>query len=109
MVQNCVGSPNHLDHILLRILPQDFVECRNVLIERGQQYTNESQMSREKIGQLAARFIRDGVVRVQVILLLILVLTSSLYSSDRFDPWIFSCGTGYLFQGGTRGKAIQVM
>lgn len=39
----------------------DFVECRNKLIERGERYTKQAIKSRQRIGQLADSFIRDGV------------------------------------------------
>jgi len=39
----------------------DFVECKNRLIERGEHFSKKSAMSREKIGQLASTFFRDGI------------------------------------------------
>jgi len=39
----------------------DFEECKKKLIERGEQYSRQSATSREKIGNLASSFIRDGV------------------------------------------------
>lgn len=39
----------------------DFMECKNKLIERGEQYIKQATKSRDKIAQLADSFIRDGV------------------------------------------------
>jgi len=39
----------------------DFVQCKNKLIERGEQYTKQASKSRDKIAQLADSFIRDGM------------------------------------------------
>lgn len=39
----------------------DIVECKKRLIETGESYAKQSVVSRQKIGQLADEFIRDGV------------------------------------------------
>lgn len=38
----------------------DFDECRNMLVDRGKQYVDKAERSKEKIVSLGDRFIRDG-------------------------------------------------
>lgn len=53
---------NYIHFNLFLFFSKDFVECKNRLIERGEHFSKKSAMSREKIGQLASTFFRDGIV-----------------------------------------------
>lgn len=42
---------------------QNFTECKNILVERGNMYLKNVAGARDKIARLGNPFIRDGAVR----------------------------------------------
>ena len=51
-------------HVRLSIIGhrQDFDECKELLIQRGEEFARSSMTYRNKIAQLGGGFIRDGAV-----------------------------------------------